>query len=103
MNNRVTQNLQSTSSWITVSAVGPSFPVLQRVRQPLHGLVEALALRGAGFENLEGSVLQRLQPEGLVDLRNIEYTWVNSVSMHVICHMGLAMRSAFLQNCDKKS
>ena len=53
--------------------MGPSFPVLQRVRQPLHGLVEALALRGAGFEDLEGSVLQRLQPEGLVNLWNIDF------------------------------
>ena len=69
--------------------MGPSFPVLQRVRQPLHGLVEALALGGAGFEDLEGSVLQRLQPQGLVDLRNIEYAWVNSVSMHVICPMAM--------------
>lgn len=32
--------------------------VLQCVRQPLHGLVQSVALDGAGLEDLEGSILE---------------------------------------------
>ena len=49
-----------------------SFPALQRIGEPLHGLVEALALRRARLEDLEGPVLERLQAEGLVNLRDNE-------------------------------
>ena len=52
------------------SAAMSSFPALERVGEPLHGLVEALALRRARLEDLEGPVLERLQPQGLVNLKD---------------------------------
>lgn len=44
------------------------FPRLQRVRQPVHGLVQALPFGGGRFEDLERSVLERLEAERLVHL-----------------------------------